>query len=87
MRLDSAAGLNTGGFVSGYRGSPLGGLDQELWRREAMLQAAGIRFQPGLNEDLAATMVWGHAADRRLPRWRPQGRWRVHHVVRQGTRR
>ena len=57
--LDRAAGLRTGGLVSGYRGSPLGGLDQELWRREAMLQAAGIRFQPGLNEDLAATMLWG----------------------------
>ncbi len=58
-RLDRAAGLNTGGLVSGYRGSPLGGVDQELWRREAMLGAAGVRFQPGLNEDLAATMLWG----------------------------
>ena len=58
-RLDRAAGLRTGGLVSGYRGSPLGGVDQELWRREALLSAAGIRFQPGLNEDLAATMVWG----------------------------
>jgi indolepyruvate ferredoxin oxidoreductase len=57
--LDRAAGLRTGGLVSGYRGSPLGGLDQELWRREEMLRAAGIRFQPGLNEDLAATMLWG----------------------------
>ena len=58
-RLDAAAGLQTGGLVSGYRGSPLGGLDQELWRREAMLRGAGIHFQPGLNEDLAATMLWG----------------------------
>src|SRR3954452_5778993 len=58
-RLDRTAGLNTAGLVSGYRGSPLGGVDREMWAREQMLTEAGIRFQPGLNEDLAATMIWG----------------------------
>ena len=56
---DEAAGLNTAGFVSGYRGSPLGGLDQQLLRAKKQLDAANILFQPGLNEDLAATAVWG----------------------------
>jgi indolepyruvate ferredoxin oxidoreductase len=58
-RLDRAAGHHTAGLVSGYRGSPLGGLDQELWRRKKLLEAHDIRFQPGLNEDLGATMIWG----------------------------
>jgi indolepyruvate ferredoxin oxidoreductase len=58
-RLDRAAGHRTGGLVSGYRGSPLGGFDQELWRREKLLNQHDIRFQPGLNEDLAATMIFG----------------------------
>ncbi|MCG7508289.1 indolepyruvate ferredoxin oxidoreductase family protein [Mesorhizobium retamae] len=56
---DRLAGLNTAGFVSGYRGSPLGGLDQQLWRAKAQLSAADIVFQPGLNEELAATACWG----------------------------
>ncbi|MEW9899750.1 indolepyruvate ferredoxin oxidoreductase family protein [Chitinivorax sp. PXF-14] len=56
---DAAAGLNTAGFISGYRGSPLGGLDQELWRAKQYLEPHNIKFQPGLNEDLAATSVWG----------------------------
>ncbi len=58
-KLDRAAGHNTAGLVSGYRGSPLGGMDQELWRREALLHEHDVRFQPGLNEDLAATMLFG----------------------------
>jgi indolepyruvate ferredoxin oxidoreductase len=57
--LDRLAGRNTAGFVSGYRGSPLGGFDRELWRAAPYLDAAQIRFQPGLNEDLAATSIWG----------------------------
>jgi indolepyruvate ferredoxin oxidoreductase len=56
---DAAAGLDTAGFVSGYRGSPLGGFDLELWRAKKHLEAAGVKFTPGLNEDLGATMVWG----------------------------
>ena len=56
---DQAAGLNTGGFVSGYRGSPLGGLDEAYWAAEKHLDAHHIRFVPGINEDMAATSVWG----------------------------
>ncbi|MDH3643460.1 MAG: indolepyruvate ferredoxin oxidoreductase family protein [Gammaproteobacteria bacterium] len=56
---DMAQGLNTGGFISGYRGSPLGGLDRELWRQQQRLDELNIRFQPGVNEELAATAVWG----------------------------
>ncbi|WP_374602735.1 indolepyruvate ferredoxin oxidoreductase family protein [Arenimonas sp.] len=56
---DRAAGINTAGFISGYRGSPLGGFDLELWRARKHLQASAIEFTPGLNEDLGATMVWG----------------------------
>ncbi len=56
---DRATGLNTAGFVSGYRGSPLGGLDQTLWKAKKHLAEHDIVFQPGVNEDLAATAVWG----------------------------
>src|SRR5580704_1030831 len=56
---DRAAGLNTAGFISGYRGSPLGSYDNALWQAQRLLEANDIRFQPGLNEDLAATAVWG----------------------------
>ena len=58
-RLDAAAGLRTAGFVSGYRGSPLGGLDQQAGRAKKFLQAAEVVFKEGVNEDLAATAVWG----------------------------
>ena len=57
--IDRAAGLNTAGFVSGYRGSPLGALDQELWRAKQFLDENDIDFLPAVNEDLAATAVLG----------------------------
>jgi indolepyruvate ferredoxin oxidoreductase len=56
---DQLAGLNTGGFISGYRGSPLGSVDQTAWKARKHLERHNVRFQPGLNEDLAATSVWG----------------------------
>ncbi len=56
---DRAAGLKTAGFISGYRGSPLGNYDNALWRAKSALEAHDIVFSPGLNEDLAATSVWG----------------------------
>jgi indolepyruvate ferredoxin oxidoreductase len=56
---DLAAGLQTAGFISGYRGSPLGGFDQQLWSAKKYLKEQRIHFEPGLNEDLAATAVWG----------------------------
>lgn len=58
-RRDEAQGLNTAGFVSGYRGSPLGGVDMAMWRAKAELEAHNIHFTPAINEDLAATMVLG----------------------------
>ncbi len=56
---DVAAGLNTGGFVSGYRGSPLGAYDQSLMAARKHLTQSHVVFQPGVNEELAATAVWG----------------------------
>ncbi len=56
---DRRAGLNTAGYVTGYRGSPLGGLDQQFLRAEKVLKANDIKFMSGLNEDLAATALWG----------------------------
>ncbi|MFV0926603.1 indolepyruvate ferredoxin oxidoreductase family protein [Pseudomonas palmensis] len=56
---DQASGLNTAGFISGYRGSPLGGFDQALWKAREHLKAHHTVFHPGMNEDLAATSIWG----------------------------
>ncbi|WP_311197583.1 indolepyruvate ferredoxin oxidoreductase family protein [Rugamonas brunnea] len=56
---DAAAGWNTGGYISGYRGSPMGRYDIELWAADKALKAANIVFRSGLNEDLAATAIWG----------------------------
>src|SRR5688572_17544192 len=56
---DRRAGLDTAGYVSGYRGSPLGGLDQQFQRAKAWLDKSDVVFQAGINEELAATAVWG----------------------------
>jgi len=56
---DVAAGLNTGCFIAGYRGSPLGGFDQALWSARRFLDNNHIKFQPAINEELGATSVWG----------------------------
>ena len=56
---DLAAGLNTAGYITGYRGSPLGGFDQALWQAKRFIKNSHIEFQPGTNEDLAATALWG----------------------------
>jgi indolepyruvate ferredoxin oxidoreductase len=58
-QLDEAARLNTAGFVSGYRGSPLGAVDQELWRAKKLLQERNVEFLPAINEELGATAVMG----------------------------
>ena len=56
---DVAAGLNTAGFISGYRGSPIGGYDKALWSAQDLLEQHHIVFRAGINEELAATAVWG----------------------------
>lgn len=58
-QIDERAGLNTGGFVTGYRGSPLGAIDQNAWKAKKHLEKSHIKFVPGVNEELAATAVWG----------------------------
>ncbi|MCH9692831.1 MAG: indolepyruvate ferredoxin oxidoreductase family protein [Gammaproteobacteria bacterium] len=58
-QIDEQAGHNTAGFISGYRGSPLGGYDQALWRHKSLLAERDIHFEPGINEDLGATNIWG----------------------------
>ncbi len=70
---DAAAGLNTACFISGYRGSPLGGLDQALWQARRFLDEHHIRFEPGVNEDLAATAVWGSQQTELFPGARYDG--------------
>ena len=70
---DAAAGIDSAGFISGYRGSPLGGFDLELWRARQHLEAVKVKFTPGLNEDLGATMVWGTQQTNLFPGANVQG--------------
>jgi hypothetical protein len=79
-------GLNTGGFISGYRGSPLGTYDQALWAAKKHLAEQHIVFQPGVNEELAATAVWGTQHARPVPA-KQEVRRRLWHLVRQGPGR
>ncbi len=73
MRRDHIAGLNTAAYVTGYRGSPLGGLDQQLQKAQAFLDQHQVHFQPGINEDLAATAIWGTQQLKLSPGARYQG--------------
>ena len=56
---DRAAGLDTASYITGYRGSPMHNIDKELWSANRFLAGANIHFQPAINEDLAATAIWG----------------------------
>lgn len=80
--LDDAEGLDTAAYISGYRGSPLGGYDRELWKQKRRLAEHRIVFEPGLNEDLAATAA-GARSSWGLPQGEAPGRLR--HLVRQGA--
>src|SRR3546814_11319657 len=64
---DLAAGLNTACFISGYRGSPLGLFDQQLWKARKFLKAKHTEFQPGVNEDPAAPAAWGSQPPNPIP--------------------
>jgi indolepyruvate ferredoxin oxidoreductase len=66
-RLDRKLGLNTAGFISGYRGSPLGGYDQQLAQQKKLMLAHDVKVWEGLNEDLAATAVWGSQQTQAFP--------------------
>ncbi len=72
---DVAAGLNTAGFISGYRGSPLGAYDRSLWQAKRFLENNYIRFEPGVNEDLAATAVWGTQQVNSFPGAKENSSW------------
>lgn len=72
-RIDHRSGIKSAGYISGYRGSPLGGLDRELARIAVLYKDRHIEFQPGINEDLAATAVWGTQQVNLFPRARYQG--------------
>ncbi len=70
---DTRAGLDTAGFISGYRGSPLGTFDMALWQARAHLESHQVHFEPGVNEDLAATAVWGSQQANLMPGARHDG--------------
>ncbi len=70
---DQALGLNTAGFISGYRGSPLGNVDLALWKAQKHLDAHDIVFQPGINEELAATAIWGSQQLNLFPKAKREG--------------